>query len=159
LQGAEKFTASGADVTRDFHLQPGARITGTVTATGTGTPIPGITMRAREFYSQLPQVDGVTAADGTYTMHVAPGDYFITALNTTTDQPFATQLFSNAANADNAQRVHLSAGTPFTASFVLAAGKKLSGTITDPASGTPVPVPGAQLIIVDGLLILVEAFR
>jgi Immunoglobulin I-set domain/Carboxypeptidase regulatory-like domain len=158
---AEKFAFSTSNVTRDFVLQPGARITGTITAAADGTPIQGIVVRPREVFNQISHLEGVTAADGTYVTHVAPGDYFLAALNATASQAFATQLYNpdltdGAPNAGLAKTLTLVANTTTTADMMLIAGHKLSGTVTDPVTG---PVPGVLVLFLDPVQELVELVR
>jgi hypothetical protein len=158
FNSAEKFTLGATSVTRNFALDPGARIQGTITG-GSG-PLAGIQVRPREPFNNSLHLDGITDASGHYVTHVAPGTYVIAALNTT-DQPFAMQWYNplitnGGTDAGFAQKQTLLAGNTLTADMNLIAGHKVSGTVTDPVTG---PVPGMLVILVDAPQVFVENTR
>lgn len=140
---ADKTTVATTTVTRDFVLDPGVRISGTVTGAGNSLPVRGIQIQLRDYINDQP-VGGVqTGIDGTYRINVRPGNYTAGAYNTTF-QPYATQLYNSTlsnggTNATQAEKITLAPGTPKTANFSLLAGRIISGAVTD---GAGVVVPG-----------------
>lgn len=139
---AEKITVA-TTVTKDFVLDPGVRISGTVSGAGNSLPVRGIQIQLRDYINDQP-VGGVqTGIDGTYRINVRPGNYTAGAYNTTF-QPYATQLYNSTlsnggTNATQAEKITLVPGTPKTANFSLLAGRIISGAVTD---GAGVVVPG-----------------
>ena len=132
-QAAGKVSFGASTLARDFTLAPGARISGTIT--GGGAPLAGIRMIARELASKQETFAIATAADGTYTLNIAPGDYNLLASNSTT-AAFATQYFGipmpGLNNANLASKVSLTAGSAFTADMALGIGRRIDGVVSDP---------------------------
>lgn len=91
-QPVRDIVISGTTVRPDVQLVPGVLVTGTVTATGTGTPIPGVDL---DFVDALgdeyPTPNDDTDAAGAYRARVAPGTYDVTAT------PSPTSGFSPAS--------------------------------------------------------------
>lgn len=134
---ADKITVV-TTVSKDFVLDPGVRISGTVTGETTTLPIRGIQIELRDFVNDQPVNRIHSAKDGTYIMNVRPGSYTIGAYNMTL-QPYATELYNVALNggmnATQAEKITLALGAPKTADFSLQTGYAVSGAITDGASG------------------------
>ena len=124
----------------NFTLEHGARITGTVKATGSLAPVEGAQVDVRDFDTRRRFATARVEADGSFRVNVIPGTYLITARNFTM-APYATEVYDGAAAAGTNNR---NLGTPVTASagdevgfnFILENGSELSGTITN--SGNPV---------------------
>lgn len=129
-------------VTKDFVLEPGVRISGTVTGANGTLPVRGIQIQLRDFINDEVMTTTHTHKDGTYRINVRPGSYTVGAYNMTL-QPYATQLYNSTltnggTNASQAEKITLVLGTPKTANFNLQVGRIVAGTVTD---GTN-PVPG-----------------
>jgi hypothetical protein len=76
---SEIFTPAPAQPRADTS---GARISGVVTLAGTGTPVAGVTVRARPAggFSSSDHPSGVSAADGSFTIAgIPPGDHEVSA--------------------------------------------------------------------------------
>jgi hypothetical protein len=147
--GAEKITVSAAaPVTKDFALDAGGRISGTVTAETGGARLPGVSIKVRDFLNSQSVVNVKTGEDGTYRINLAPGSYYLIAENATA-QPYASETYNIAlnggANAGEASRLEVSAGGAITADFSLRDGFMISGVVSDPTTGVPVPVPGIRV--------------
>lgn len=121
----------------DFTLEAGARITGTVKATGTLAAIEGTQIIIRDFDSRRRLATARVEADGSYRVNVIPGNYLIVARNRTT-AAYATEIYDGEIGTNNRNigtTVSESAGNELTINFELEAGSLLSGTVDD---GTPV---------------------
>ena len=142
---AEKITVGAAPIIRDFVLELGGRIGGTVTAETGGAPLPGIGIKVRDFLNNQSVAEVKTAEDGTYGINLAPGVYYLIAENTTT-QPYATEVYNpdlnGGASFGEAARLVVTLGDAFTNDFSLLEGRKLSGLVSDPTTG---PVPGMRV--------------
>jgi hypothetical protein len=142
---AEQTTVAGTgSVTRNFVLEPGVRIGGTVTSEATGLPLQGILVQVRDFTNDQPVTAARTGADGKFRLNLRPGTYTVGAYNYTR-QAYASELYNPTQNggtsASEATPVTVVAGTPRTLDFSLLAGNKIEGEVTDPGS-TPAIVPG-----------------
>lgn len=135
---AEQVTVGGAVVTRDFVLDPGARISGTVTAESGGAALEGIKILIRDFTIDEPASAVHTGSDGTFRINLRPGTYTVGAYNSTR-QPYAMELYNptlnGGVNATQATPITLAAGASTTTDFSLLAGNKIAGTVSDPTSG------------------------
>jgi hypothetical protein len=149
---AEKLVFSEtSSLTRDIVLQSGARIQGSVIASGgdaDGQPIPGIRVIARDATTQFPSASAIADANGSYQLNVAPGEYIIEAVNTT-DQPYASET-SNAANTPDGTNsrslgdiFNLTAGSNTPVDFSLEPGARLDGIIEN----NNLPVVGQRIEI------------
>lgn len=140
MWSAEKITVAGAMVTKDIILVPGGRISGKITAKADGSPLNGIHIRLRDFTNSESLMNVRTGQDGTYNFNVAPGSYYISAMNGTLDQSYATEVFNSpngGTNMTQAQKLVIAAGNTYTANMSLLAGSKIEGTVTD-ENGSPI---------------------
>lgn len=135
---ADQIAVGGTAITRDFVLDPGARISGTVTAESGGAALEGIQIQIRDFTSDEPTSSTRTGSDGTFRINVRPGTYTVGAYNTTR-QAYATELYNptlnGGVNATEATPITLAAAASTTADFSLLAGNKIAGQVSDPTSG------------------------
>ncbi|HEY3383909.1 MAG TPA: carboxypeptidase regulatory-like domain-containing protein [Vicinamibacterales bacterium] len=141
--------AVGATTTGiDFALAPGGRISGKVTAAGTGTPLSGVSVSIYTVSgSSTSTVETVTTGgDGIYTSTgtLGTGSYAVRAANSGT---YLGQVYGGASCAANDCRVAAGALVPVTAGattsnidFALVQGGQISGTIALPGSPGPVSV-------------------
>lgn len=141
MYSAGKVTVASNTVTTDFVLDPGVRISGTVTGKSTTLPAQGVLVQLRDFANNQPITQVYTNAAGQYTMNVMAGNYTLGAYNQTI-QPYASELYNaslpGGSNSTQAEKVALVVGTPKTADFSLLDGKSISGTITDGVAGAAV---------------------
>lgn len=130
---AEKISVT-TTLTKDWVLDPGVKVSGTVTGETTKLPVAGVIVEVRDFSNDQPIAWTSSAADGTYQLSVRPGNYSIISINRTA-QPYASELYNVAQNGGidymQAEKVTLTIGTPKTADFSLLDGRELSGQVTD----------------------------
>lgn len=135
---ADQITVGGTALTRDFVLDPGARISGTVTAESGGAALEGIKILIRDFTSDQPTSATRTGPDGKFRINVRPGTYTVGAYNSTR-QAYATELYNptlnGGVNATEATPITVAAASSTTADFSLLAGNKIAGLVSDPTSG------------------------
>lgn len=150
---AEPATVADTLVRRDFALQAGGRVSGTVTAEASGAPLPGVRVVLRQFDLGLAAIPVRTDADGRFTVNARPGAYYVEILNDTL-QPYASEVYSaepphpNGANSRlDAQKLTVAVGSSATASASLLAGQRLFGAVFDPVSATS--VEGVVVRIID----------
>ena len=138
--------AAAATVTKNFALEAGARLTGTVTAATAsgltaGAAVEGAKVTARQYTNYLPISSNKVKANGTYILNVIPGDYRIEAKNQSR-YDYASEVHNGDTGtvaSFEGTKVTLSAGTTTTLDFALDKGYKISGTILDNATnGSPV---------------------
>ena len=143
---AERITvSSSASLTRNFSLEDGARITGTVTAGTGGTlasaaPIEGVKVALRLFQNFFPVVAKKSDENGVYVLNVIPGEYQIEAVNQTRFD-YASEIYDGASGSSiryEAVKMTLSVGTTTNRDFTLEKGYKVSGTVLDDVAGNPV---------------------
>jgi 5-hydroxyisourate hydrolase-like protein (transthyretin family) len=143
---AEKVTiASSESVTRDFSLEDGARVMGTVTAgaggsLAEGAPIEGVKVQLRQFVNTLPMVKTRTDENGNYTINVIPGNNQIEARNQTRFD-YASEMYDGATGTYNrslTEKLTLTQGSTTTIDFTLEKGYKISGQVLDGPAGNPV---------------------
>ena len=144
--GADTIAVGGTPVTRDFTLDAGARISGTV-KNGDGTvPLGGITVTVRDFTNDQPVATARTKPDGSFRVNVRAGTYNVIARNAT-QQPFGSAVFNGAAtggtvtgggtDATRSTPIPLSVGSTVTTDFQLLAGFRIAGQVTDAAVAQP----------------------
>lgn len=117
----------------DFSLEAGARITGTVKATGSLAAVEGARVVVRDFVNRRRLASARVEADGSYRVNVIPGTYLVGANNATT-AAYASEYYDTATGTHNrnlAAPVSANAGDEVTLDFVLEAGSQLSGTVND----------------------------
>lgn len=132
-------------LTRNFTLEPGARISGTITAGSggsytAGTALQNIRVQIRNYQNFFPVAGKKSKSDGTYRINVIPGTYMIAALNKTL-QPYASEYYTASGGVNmyyTADSVTVSAGDKKTINFALSKGYKLTGTILDNTGGNAV---------------------
>ena len=143
---AEKITVSAsASVTRNFSLEAGARIEGTIKAAAggslaAGTALEGIKVQVRKFQNFFPVAGKRSNAEGLYRINVIAGTYNIGVRNGTL-KAYASQYYNGSTGVNTyyeSTPVTLSTGTTTTINFDLEKGYKLSGTILDSAGGNAV---------------------
>jgi protocatechuate 3,4-dioxygenase beta subunit len=140
MWSAEKITVAGAMVTKDFKLAPGGRISGKVTAKANGRALNGIHIKLRDFTNTESLMNVRTGQDGAYTFNVAPGTYYISVMNGTLEQAYATEVFNSPGGGTNqvqAQKLVIAAGDVYTADMSLLDGNKIEGKVTD-ENGSPI---------------------
>lgn len=148
---ADKLTLTPASPTLtgiDLQLEPGARITGTVTGHDTaGAGLEGTKITVRDFDTRIVFVSAATGSDGTYRVNVIPGRYLVSVRNTTI-KPYASEVYDGGTGTHNRNfgiPVIVTAGEVRTVDFELEAGSDLSGTVTDGASDLPVTGMGVYI--------------
>ena len=143
---AEKITvSSSAGVTKNFSLEAGARLTGTVKAAAggslaTGAVLEGVKVQIRNYQNFFPVGARKTRADGSYRINIIPGTYMVGATNRAR-LAYASEYYDGATGTNNrysSAPVSLTAGNTTTIDFDLETGNKLAGTILDAAGGNPV---------------------
>lgn len=90
----------------------------------------------KKYGDQVIQAVTLTDTAGNYSVHVPNGDYVVGALNRTTDSFGASEWYTAAGGTTvsfSAEKVTISDTTPVTRDFALAAGGRITGTLT---SGT-----------------------
>lgn len=161
LQSAAKVTIASGDPVKtiNFELAPGARLSGTVTASeqvtlNGNTWLVGAALQNIQIiiqnYNTHALVDVLhTGDDGSYQVNLAPGDYLLMAANRTL-QPFASEAFDgeNGANVQQrAMRVTLTLNQTKSVELGLEAGKSISGLVKNnsgaAAPGQPVYIDAA----------------
>lgn len=138
-------TVSGVD----FSLEAGARITGTVKATGSLAAVEGTRVVIRDFVNRRRLASARVEADGSYRVNVVPGTYLVSVINSTT-AAYASEYYdaSTGTHIRNlATPVSANAGDEVTLDFVLEAGNQLSGTVND---GTAVMATSVNIDIATG---------
>lgn len=125
----------------DFALRYGGSITGTVTEDGTGDPLSGVAVIVRDANNGAYAI-GTTLADGTYTAGGLPtGTYYAT----TFDDDYLDELYDDLvcpASCDPTLGTSIAVTLGATTSgidFSLSSGGAVTGTITDAATGVPLP--------------------
>jgi len=141
---ADKIAVATGTVTRNFTLQPGGRLYGSVTAGDTGLPLAGITVALNDFASGQTLMFLKTLPDGTMTFNVPAGTYYVSLRNSTL-QPYATTVIHDGVpgntgiNKTQASVVTVTAGQVQGGSIALPAAHQIQGTVSDPTLG---PVAG-----------------
>lgn len=130
----------------NFSLAPGGRISGTVTAAGSTTPIPGVTVEVFSASGAF-VTSGVTDGLGRYTTFsgLATGTYYARSVNA---NGFVDEVYNDTTcagcNATIGQPITVTAGS-ITANinFGLVLGGRISGTVV--LEGTTTPIPNARV--------------
>jgi 5-hydroxyisourate hydrolase-like protein (transthyretin family) len=138
--------AGGTVASRNFALDPGGAISGTVTAAGTGLPVNnvaiGVYRQSAPSTATLVQFSN-TDATGAYTVAGLPtGTYFAVAFP---PSPFATETFGGTFCFCSSSEILASTPISVTSgattsgrNFALDLGVSVSGTVTEDGSGVPV---------------------
>lgn len=115
-------------------------ISGTVTEEGSGEPIQGVIVRARDIYGRI-QLQATTTITGAYTIgSVYPGDWVVnfTTNGNAMTTPYVGEIHDQANSFGAATILHVNTGEHMTGiDAELALGAEISGKVTDKASGDP----------------------
>ncbi len=117
-------------------------ITGTIVATGTGTPLVGVYVSAYSSSGSPVGTSGTTNASGTYTISgLATGTYYVQTLN---NLGYVDEVYNDVPCPKYFCPVTTGTGVSVTAgvttmgiSFALTVGGVISGTATDAGTGAP----------------------
>lgn len=112
----------------DFDPPRAGRFTGTVRNFATGQALEGKTIVAYDA-SGTPVAQATSAADGTYTLAVAPGQYRLLAFDDTLQ--FATAYAGGAASYDTTVPLSVAADATVTADLAMRRGTRVNGTVLD----------------------------
>jgi len=149
----ERVTVAGTTpITRDFVLEPGGRIAGSVTAAAggdyaQGTPLENVRVVVRFFDTLTPITSARVKADGTFRVNVAPGNYLLEIRNTTLQWAYGSEMYSAGGGTDGMNTtlpVNVTAGATVTADAELEPGFMLSGSIVDNTTDNN-PVTGMRV--------------
>ena len=135
-------TTSGIDA----GLADGGHITGTVTADAGGAPLEDICVSADD-----PTIDveggGYTGPDGTYDIVGLPAGLYRVRFSDCSGGGYLSEYFDDTRSAGSAVLVAVSSGqTTSGIDAGLASGGRIAGTVTDAASGQPVPYAGVAVL-------------
>ncbi len=135
-------TTSGIDA----GLAVGGHIAGTVTADVGGAPLADICV-----YAHDPATDagrsGYTGPDGTYDIGRLPTGSYQVRFSDCSDGGYLSEYFDDTFSSGSATLVAVSSGqTTSGIDAGLAAGGHIAGTVTDAASGQPVPYAGVAVL-------------
>lgn len=149
-------TAGATTAGRNFFLDPGGRVTGRVTDSGTGAPVPGVSVSLYAAHASGPRfVRGATSnASGDYAVEgLATGQYFAFTNNTA---GYTNEIFDNLlCPGVCAPSVAAASGTPIPVTvnsttsgrnFTLDRGGAMSGVVTDAATGAPLAGIGVTAV-------------
>ena len=146
VSGGTPITVAAGEVVagRDFVLVAGGRITGTITDATSGVPIPDVevyVVAGGEFVTERESRE-----DGTYTIANLPAGSY--ALLTDAGSGYLDEYFDNVpcpgldCSFSRAERlatpVAVTLGGTSTANFALNQGGRITGTLTDSATGAPI---------------------
>jgi 5-hydroxyisourate hydrolase-like protein (transthyretin family) len=148
-------TAGGTTAGRDFSLNRGGSITGTITNAATGAPVQGVNVQVATRVSGAISLLGnnISNASGVYTIGgLATGNYFL--FTTGGGGGMMTELYDNIPCPLNCNpivpsgvEIPVTAGTPTPGKdFALETGGAISGTVTNQATSNP--VQGVQVTVV-----------
>jgi len=139
---------------KDFMLERGSRIRGTVTASDTGIGLEGVKVLIRDFDNRTPLASARTNAVGNYRVNVIPTTIsrkYLVVVRNKTVQPYASEVYDGGTGTNDrnyGMPVTVTVGSSTPHNFVLAEeGRQLSGTIND---GNPVSGMRVMIDNVDG---------
>jgi hypothetical protein len=120
-------------------LAIGGRISGTVVAEGTGTPLSGICVSAPHPVSGSSIFRVTTGADGTYLISgLAPGSHKVKFEDCVSPIDYAVEYYDNKGDFSSGNLVSVSAGaTTSGVNAALALGGRMTGTVVADAGGGP----------------------
>jgi hypothetical protein len=132
----------------DFGLVAGGRIGGTVTSAATGLPL--VNVRVSAYRSDGSYVtDAYSDSSGAYTIAgLPPAAYYA---RTSNSLGYLDEVYDNVACAGGScsvtsgTSINVTAGSTAPASFGLAQGGRISGTVTDAATGLPLANTSIQI--------------
>lgn len=135
----------------DFQLDPGGRVSGTVTDSSTGLPLENIEVHVHDLSNNHITL-GFTDAAGSYASFdgLPAGQYLVFAFN---HNHYVDELFDHipcpgaSCSGTGGAHVPVALGTVTPIDFALNPGGLIVGTITDSAGGAP--ISGVQTIVYD----------
>ncbi len=136
----------------DFALAVGGRVSGTVTDAATTLPLSGVSVRIHNSAGTV-AATATTNASGVYTTSVglSSGTYYVRTSNAL---GYVDELYDNIAcpcTVTNGAPIAVTAGATTTGiDFALGRGGRISGTVTDASSGTPLVDVEVDIYGVDG---------
>jgi len=123
----------------NFSMEKAGTISGTVVSAG--APLSGITIAAYNVGSGTRRAFTQTAANGTYSLAIAPGQYKFAAYDQS--GTYALAFFANTPTFDGALPLSVASTQQLTANFDLPRAAHLSGTVVD--IDTNVILPGTTV--------------
>ena len=127
----------------DFAAVAAGRIAGTVRAAASGVPLSGMTVQAYDVMGAL-VAQTTTAANGTYSLAVAPGQYRVLVFDARLD--YATAYAGGASSFDTTLPVMVALNAPVTVDLSMQRGIRVSGTVRN---ATGAPIDGADVFALD----------
>ncbi len=145
---ADKVSVASSAVMVNFKLPAGIAVSGKITNTAGDTGLAGIKVLLRDFTNDQPASGVYTDSNGNYRINMLPGTYTLAAVNQVSGSQYGGIYYSAGAGTSNDQAapLALSSGTQ-TINLKLPAGHMVSGSVTDPSSGSAVPVTGIPIRI------------
>ena len=110
-----------------------AIISGTISASGSGTGLEGVTITA-ENLADGETFDGYSEADGSYLITDLPAGQYIVSFRAPEDTDYISEWFSNAHSSEDATTVTLAESEERVLDAGLALGGKVSGTVRGTAN-------------------------
>lgn len=144
-EAAKVTVGASGTVARDFALETGTRIEGTVTALGgpiNGSPLENVNVEVRDFRTNFALASARSNVVGQYRLNVMPTSNGL-IVNTTnrTVQPYASEYYNGGTGGtgfEQATRVPTTLGSTQTVNIALEPGNMISACVTDGAGGTGV---------------------
>ncbi|MGH9225606.1 MAG: MSCRAMM family protein [Acidimicrobiales bacterium] len=132
-------SASSTVININASLAPGARISGTVVAEGSGAPLAGICVGAPFASTNSNQFRVTTGADGTYTLAgLAASTYKIRFDDCTAPVEYAVEYYDNKPDFTSGNTVAVATGATVSGiNAAMAIGGAISGSLVADGSGTP----------------------
>ena len=145
---ATKVSVGSSAVSVNFKLPMGIAISGKISDTTGSVGLAGIKVLLRDFSNDQPASGVYTDSSGNYRINMMPGTYTLAAVNQVSSSPYGGIYYSSGAGTDTSQATPLvlSTGTQ-TINLKLPAGHLVSGSVSDPSSGSTVPVTGIPIRI------------
>jgi len=128
----------------DFALAKGARVAGRVTARSTSAPLGAMTVGAYDASGRL-LASAATDAGGNYALLLVPATAKLLAFDPALR--YATAYYLGAATFASTPSLPLAEGSATTADFALPDAGRISGSVADAATGTP--LAAMQLLVYD----------
>lgn len=142
LNGGTFVTVTASQFTSNinFNLAPAGSLQGTITDVISGTGLPGVDLDIYLVTGERLDITAVSAADGSYQLGpLLPGDYLVRA-DPSLLQGYMRLYYPAALTPGTATPVTVTANTATpNIDFALDQAGSASGTITDAATGNPIP--------------------
>ena len=130
---------AGGVATLSASVVRAGKISGTVTADGTGAPLPGMCVSASSANPPVFDSGYATAADGTYTIGGLPGgSYAIQFRDCSPDPYYITERYDNSPPAPLTRVTVTPGSTAGGVSASLELGGRISGTVRKDGTGAPI---------------------